>query len=341
MSFNQGYSSRSSSINSMAPTEPLLSRIVAMNNSMAERIMHGQTVGVLPTLVEALNAIRDCIANARTGSQHIQEADTGNHIETGLHQRPLFEFMALPLDTWSRRHCTELSPSSVNDNDSSFRPEGVQKLCIEEHHGSSSSLLTNDNNICHEYFVHKYPLWIFPDRLDNRTEDHCQSGISFCLLYNLGLYHHIMATPTIHGGNPNEVNRHQKSSWKGVVAAAPTVDVKAMAKAIACYELSYNLLKVGGIINDKSHWIYTTLAIVNNIGHGHRVLRNDLFAGRCIEQLWSILAFAREQGSMIPASSPPSFLLRGMDGSPDVLDGFWKNALRYCVNEGSIVAPAA
>lgn len=355
-----------SSNNLLVTPEHLLFRVVTMNNSAAERLLHGQTADAMPLLVEALRALRESMRNVETSSQnqsevtpeqesldHVQAQESGfdfqeshNHIAEEVHQQPLFEFVALPVNAVDLKGDT-LPSVSRGTEANSYRAE-VRKVSVEEHNGSSLSLPTNSDNILQEYYVHKHPLWIYEDRLNHRSQEHCQNAISFCLLFNLGLYHHMIAI--MPQGGPKAVDHHHTLS-RGVT---PSLDVSVMTKAITCYELSYNVLEIGGFIIDEPHLVYTSLVLVNNMGHGHLALHNDLIAGRCIENLWSILASVR-YGDMSTSwssigisyySVPPpasSFLPRRMDGSQNALDGFWENVFHYyfVTQEGLLVAPAA
>jgi hypothetical protein len=261
-----------------------------------------------------------------------------------IHQQPVFEFVALPFRALNLESDTQPNPSGTQTCSCQAKVE-VHKV-IEENDVQPLSPSTN-SDISQEFFVHKQPLWIFQDRLNYRTLHHCQNAISFCILHNLGLYHHLIAIMS---------QEQSIEHYHGIPEVPASRDGGGYAKAIACYEMSYNLLESGEFVTDTPHWVYTTLVIVNNLGHAHLVLNDNFKAGCCTAQLWSILAYVRDGGMMMsssssssrsigtPYSTPPpssSFLLRGMDGGSNALDGFLENAIRHCTPRSVVVAPAA
>jgi hypothetical protein len=275
-------------------------RVVTLNNLAAERLLRGRTSEALSMLAEALAVMKDSIRNI--GSRHNQSEA---HEQRDLHQ----EDHALDADV-------------IGDFPQDFVDERHEEPLFE--FVASRIGVTSQG-----YFVHGQPLWIFSDRINQVAQDHRQTGISFCLVYNLGLCYHLSGIMSTQ--EERSTQDHPKVS---------------LLKAVRCYELSHNLLEIGEFLNDGPHLVYTTLVNANNLGHAHLMLHDKLRAGDCFGRLWTILVRLQDMrmtssSSSSDPDSTPLLVLRGMDGAPNALDGFLENAIRHCTQGSIAVASVA
>ena len=116
----------------------------------------------------------------------------------------------------------------------------------------------------------------------NRLDCNFNSKLSIVAMYNLALSYHLCAI--------------QKQSLEHI------------QKALSYYQLAYNILI------DETHVVVSqAMVILNNIGHIHRLLRNDAGAKDCFEYLLSTMLFVLQIGEADRIQNWESFLSNVMD----------------------------
>jgi tetratricopeptide (TPR) repeat protein len=131
-----------------------------------------------------------------------------------------------------------------------------------------------------EVFVFTNPILV-SDEI-NRMNYNFSSKLSIVAMYNLALSYHLCAI--------------QKQSLQHI------------EKALSYYQLAYKILI------DESHVVVSqAMAIINNIGQIHRLLRNDAGAKDCFEYLLSTMLFVQQIGESDRIQNWESFLSNVMD----------------------------
>jgi tetratricopeptide (TPR) repeat protein len=171
----------------------------------------------------------------------------------------------------------------------------------QQQNSQLTSDYTHDTLLYEEPFLFKAPIYI------QSTPDTIASGfaattkyfikLSFILLYNLALAHHLRA------------------------ATEPKSKTKRLQKAMKLYEIAFTMQ-----LQDLDLSVLQVMAISNNLGHIHTILRNETKSRRCFEHLLqSILLCQHPQEEDEPAVP---------------LDGFLTNVMPFMLN-GLASAPAA
>jgi tetratricopeptide (TPR) repeat protein len=131
-----------------------------------------------------------------------------------------------------------------------------------------------------ELFVFTNPILVSQEI--NRMDYNFSSKLSIAAMFNLALSYHLCAI--------------QKQS------------LELIEKALSYYQLAYKILI------DETHVVVSqAMAILNNIGQIHRLLRNDAGAKDCFEYLLSTMLFVLQIGEADRIQNWESFLSNVMD----------------------------
>lgn len=168
-----------------------------------------------------------------------------------------------------------------------------------------------------EPFVFCSPIVVDRDTIPEKQSFHYYVMLSYVLLYNLALTHHLSA-----------INAKKSSNSKSVQ--------KKLKKAVALYELAYQIQSNEGIQLS----VLQTMAVVNNLGQIHALLGSMHKSQQCFESLLSAVMIVKDCGQHHEQ-------LDELDASMAVLsnsmDGFLSNCLALMLpnNPVNSIAPAA
>lgn len=158
----------------------------------------------------------------------------------------------------ARRECTFFSVQG---------PAHEEVLDSSHHHQTS---VDSHNFSCDDQifpFVYSTPLRISESVA---IEDYESSvKLSVAIMFNLALSHHLNGVKNCHARDPD-----------------------TLSHAVALYELAYQLQ----MQEDIEVSVETTMAIINNLGHVHRMLDDQEKASQCFNHLLSTMLFVQSLG---------------------------------------------
>jgi len=151
-----------------------------------------------------------------------------------------------------------------------------------------------------EHFIFRSPI-VVPGNSMQPTSFQYYVKLSYVLLYNLALSHHLsaLAQATTNGLTPN----------------------KKLQKAIALYELAYTIQ----MTEDIQLSVLQTMAIVNNLGQIHTALGSKEKSQQCFQHLLSTIMFVNDCGD---------------HDAVQQMDGFMGNVMELILKTSN-AAPAA
>ncbi|KAG7347350.1 tetratricopeptide repeat protein [Nitzschia inconspicua] len=106
---------------------------------------------------------------------------------------------------------------------------------------------------------------------------------SVAVMFNLALAHHLNSLlHRLHGHKDHEMSNHSQR----------TPGVSTLGQATALYELAYTV----HMQEDVELSVEFTMAIINNLGHTHRLMGDKEKADQCFRHLLSTILFVRSYG---------------------------------------------
>jgi tetratricopeptide (TPR) repeat protein len=163
-------------------------------------------------------------------------------------------------------------------------------------------------------FLYKHPVQVFSNSSDTSDDEHHVEVISYAIVYNLALCHHLRAISE----NSSSITICEQGSY--------------LKRAIALYKHALKLLMSPH--NRKLDMLHT-LAIVNNLGHAYHLLHNEATAKRCFQRLLQAIM------GLLSENDDQSDLTRDDRTRNHLpLDGFLSNIMSLVMGSSSS-APAA
>jgi hypothetical protein len=285
-----------------------VAKVVDLNNSVAHRILDGDVVSAMEVSLQASVMVRDLVRRSSQQGNHSMDQDSSRH------QRP-----------YSSQHSTLESPCSFLQGE----PADPRMMNPLHHSCDKDDGTMNDNETIHKTasvrsnnvtcYFHPHPIEIDMTRLDQLpTMQQQDDVISYAVLYNFGLCHHIFAL--VHSRTSRDTQDE--------------IHISSLRRAITFYEYAHDILGYCEFF-EEADLIHSLLGIANNLGHAHYFLQDDEKAKNCFERIWSILMYMQTEDISI---SVPT---RSQQGTrlPLDLEGFLSNASYHCMM--AVAAPAA
>jgi len=162
--------------------------------------------------------------------------------------------------------CEDFPPSAPQDADFYF-------ACCQQHVAKAVSI--------GEPFIFRSPI-IVPSNTAQPTCFNYYVKLSYVLLYNLALSHHL--------------------------SALSDGSTKKLQKAISLYELAYTIMTT----EDISLSVLQTMAIVNNLGMIHSTLGAQNKSQQCFQHLLSAIMIVNDSGERDPVNQMEGFIMNVM-----------------------------
>jgi hypothetical protein len=244
---------------------PSLANTALLNNQAIDHFGRGEYPDAVRKLTRSLHIVKLLMGTVRwddNSDQQQQEQQQDDTMQDDNDETSNNEIVLCS----PRDKNTQIDGGGQHDQEMSVDSEAAPQQALHMGLSCRKSAATKD---LRQSFIYDTPLHIWPEALSFRAFNHdLLSELSVALMFNLALCHHLHALNS---------------------PSSPSEDYSIFEQAIALYELAYEVQ----MQDDVELSVECTMAIVNNLGHAHKLLGHEGKASKCFSHLLSALLFVQ------------------------------------------------